>query len=455
MDEDGRGRLRPEGGEADGRDADAEAQKTALQPTVANARARAGGRDGAGEGSLPRPEDGLVARAGAGAARAGALLAAHRLAALLTGAAIALLVVVGTLLSPVMAGTPDATRVRADALAHTPVPTHDGGPWNHDGVLIATDAQLREKSTEASGGISARTTVTYSDGSVEASWDAILLYQRSDGSWELESIDVPQAASWRPTSGPDQQKLLASLEALLTRAEARLDSRGDDGEESLANLYRDCEASVTNDELDVAARLDKMTVRCSKQEGFASRNCDLSLTLRFVTASGVWELTDVSVSDGAKELGYEPLKGSWSGSFRTQSSSGHKCLSGRDAGLRLSIDEVATSGDTTMIAGTLDGVAHFHPEPERDSTGCDGDSALESLAFTGTLQDGSDGLVFDCETADDVRGSVSLRLEFGNAQNPSAATATLVSTHDYQDSFLLVPYQRTARYEDEFVLRKV
>ena len=52
-------------------------------------------------------------------------------------------------------------------------------------------------------------------------------------------------------------------------------------------------------------------------------------------------------------------------------------------------------------------------------------------------------------------GTVTLTLQFGLADAPDAATATLTSTHAYEDTILLVlPYQREARFVDSFTLAK-
>ena len=209
---------------------------------------------------------------------------------------------------------------------------------------------------------------------------------------------------------------------------------------------------------------------------FVSRACDLTAHFRFEPKDGTWELAEALVSDDAFELGFQPLVGTWEGTFVSQGTQqakegkGGACLAARETGLEVDILKATVGKDgVALVEGTLSGVAHLHEPVEGNVEAHRDDELLEGLPFAGTLRgagvgdgdagdaDGmSGGIVFDCVAQDLAHGTISLTLGFGGGDDPDAATATLVSEHPYQETFLLfLTYDAVARFEDRFALTKV
>ncbi len=90
---------------------------------------------------------------------------------------------------------------------------------------------------------------------------------------------------------------------------------------------------------------------------------------------------------------------------------------------------------------------------EKDTDETEGDTYLSDVAFTGTGDQNASGISFNCQTPEDAKGSLLLRLEFGSPNDPSAATATVTTTYDYTSSFLFIPYDRRAVFSDSFSLQ--
>ncbi len=167
--------------------------------------------------------------------------------------------------------------------------------------------------------------------------------------------------------------------------------------------------------------------------------------------------------------------GTWQGTFTSQASSSAKCLAAKQTGLVVTVEKatLAQDGDA-IIEGKLSGVAHLHPDLDKNADSTEGDETLENVPFAGRISTGGvtqdvigllagnnpkkdvAGIVFECTTQEMSQGKVSLTLTFGTSSKPDAASATLVSTHSYQDTFLLLlPYQRDARFADTFTLEKI
>ena len=250
-------------------------------------------------------------------------------------------------------------------------------------------------------------------------------------------------------------RALKHLDELLQAADT-----SSDGSESLGSLYRNTTVEVEADNFDQETQTEALTLHLSKPGTFVSYDCRLAAHFRFTEASGAWELVEVRASDGAKDLGFSPLVGTWQGTFRSQQTEVGKCLAASEAGLTVVITSADVKSDgQVLLEGTVSGVAHLHAATADDVQQSEGDLTLSEVPFTGSLAEDSvrqsAGLVFVCTMQDQAGGQVTLTLEFGSASAPDAASATLESIHPFEDTILLiVPYQREAYYADTFTLVK-
>ena len=403
------------------------------------------------------------------AAAAGAFLGSHRPVALALALACVGIILAGVLWGIDATQTPTDEQIRADAQERLAAPAHTASPYEPDKPLMLQSLEIGRKQTSGTrhDACDVSAEAVFSNGSIESRADAQLTYVRKGDTWTCTAATVGKA-SHRALTGISQERALSQLETLLQAA--------DDAEsESLVGLYRDASASIADESFDADAQTDQLTLHCVSQGTFVSYECDLTARFRFASASGAWELASATVSDGARDLSFAPLVGTWQGTFARQEAEVGKCLSARNAGLTVTVEhaELTQDGDA-RISGTLTGMAHFHATLADDVDATEGDTPLEAVPFTGALSSGyreldiisllagnnptSDaaGIVFDCTTQDLAEGRVTLTLTFGQADAPDAASATLTSTHAYEDYILLfVPYQREARFVDHFTLEKV
>ena len=397
----------------------------------------------------------------------GSFLTRHRLAAALAGLACVAAILVAVLLGLDASKVPPEELIKNDAQALLTAPTYTVGNFASDDPLVlqAVDITSIRESDEVKGASEVEVLATFTNPVMETRADARLVYQRKGDEWACIDSSVGKA-SHHATAGVNQQLVVKHVAELLRKADTRSDSEG------LASLYRNAEIEITNEEFSEESQTDIVELHCTSGGTFVDYECDLTARFRFVPASGAWELAEAAVSDGAYDLGFSPLLGTWKGTFASQQSSSYKCLAAREAGIGLTITQAAPTTDgSAIVEGTLSGIAHMHADLDSDAAATEGDAPLEAVPFSGTLQSSTDaddilellmepesesaGIVFNCTVQDVTGGSVELTLTLGQADDPDAATATLTSTYVYRDTFLLlVPYDRQSSFVDTFVLQK-
>lgn len=382
--------------------------------------------------------------------------AATALLAVLAVAAVAALAI-----AFVQAGAvPGAEVVREDALARLSAPAYSSGTYGHDDVLVAREADVRSLARSgsasddasaqfgASGYASAEVVVSYTGSFVSANQGATLEYACVDGTWAGigEARDVQVA--WSASTGVDQEKVVRNVHLLLGRADEQATGDGDESP-SLVELYDGAKAQVTSEVFDSEAQTDTLEIRCERAAGYYSYTCDLTVSFAFRSAGGQWEVTEVSVADGARTRNLGPLMGTWEGTFQSQQTDGGKCLAAREAGLIVTIGEASED----ELSGTVSGLAHYHEHPSDDAAGCEGDLAFENVPFTAKLT-GGEGLTFEAALPEDVDGTATLTLRFGSEDDPDLVTGELKSAYPHTGSFLFFPVDETLVYTDLFTLRK-
>ena len=403
-------------------------------------------------------------------AAASAFFSTHRRLALVLA-----LACVGVILAAVLWGvdaaqTPSDEQVLADARSQLAAPAHTASPYEVDKPLVFQSAEITHKQTSGTRHDACDVDVeaVFGNGAIESRADAQLTYVREGDTWTCTAATVGKA-SHRALAGVSQERVLGQMEGLLKEADT------DSEDESLASLYRNAQVELAEESFDADTQTDTLTLHAASAGTFVSYECDLTARFRFAPASGAWELASATVSDGARDLSFAPLVGTWQGTFAHQEAEVGKCLSARGTGLTVTIERAELTQDGgARIAGTLTGTAHFHATLANDADATEGDAPLEAVPFTGTLSSGyqeldiisllagnnpisnAAGIVFDCTTQDLAQGRITLTLTFGRADAPDAASATLTSTHAYEDYILLfVPYEREARFVDHFTLEKV
>lgn len=426
----------------------------------------------------PRLRD--VAATFAGWARAvprrlGSVVSAHRRLAVASALACIGLVLAGVLFALRQSETPSDRLIMSDARERLSAPTATACDYVSDDPLVLDAVEIARKGASPSrkDACDVALQVRFANAGIEATAGALLTYVRdANDAWSCEAASVDDV-SFRALAGVSTDAVAAHVDTLLRAA----GSSEDEGEQ-LVELYRDADVELVGERFNEEQQTDSLTLHCSRGTAFMSRECDLTAHFRFVPASGAWELAEARVSDGAFDLGFQPLVGTWVGTFQTQQAKGGKCLAAREVGLALTIAKASVNKDgVALVEGTLSGVAHLHDPVEGNVEADEGDELLEDVPFAGTLRtaDGTgsvqadlfglllgedeapsgDGIVFDCVTQDLAHGTVRLTLDFGAGDNPDAATATLTSEHPYLETFALFwTYEATVRYEDTFTLSK-
>lgn len=349
-----------------------------------------------------------------------------------------------------LAGLPPDNLIIQDTRAHLARSSYDPGLYGHEEALAVESVRIIDCSrADGQDDCLALVEVDLSGETVTLSEQIALTYELDDGSWTCTEVADPTNLVYTALTGVDEGKVIENIGLVLGKADSPADG-GDASALSLPALYSDAEVTLSDTRFDAEAQDETLSLHLSRATAFTSYECDLSARFVFRPGNGLWELASASVSKGAKELSLTPVVGSWRGDFVGQVSTGGKCFGAKEGETRIVIDSV---GDG-RISGTLTGTAHYHGDVTADVDGSQGDTAFESVSFTGTQDPRSSGISFICTTPEDAKGGLRLRLDFGTPEDPNAANATITTTSDYQSTFIVFPYEREARFEDSFSLTK-
>lgn len=391
----------------------------------------------------------------------------HRMTTIAIGLACVAALAIVALLNLKAHETPSDEQIISDASAQLSVPAHAQSPYLPDEPLSLQSIAVveKERSQTRKDACDVEVVATYSNEHIETRAEGQLTYVKGNDGWTCTAAAIDKSSHYAKT-GVVGDLILANIGELLAAADTN------DDRESLVSLYRNANLTLTREEFDEEKQTEDISIHCTSSGTFVSYACDLDAHLRFVPASGAWELASASASDGAKDLGFDPLIGTWKGTFASQSSSSSKCLAAQAQGISITITKANMLQDGgASIEGTVTGTAHLHPDLRKDADSTDGDLTLEETPFTGKLAareagdgsfdwllgsgDGPAGIVFECSLPDVANGSITLTLELGSATAPDAATATLTSHNLYEDSILLfMRYTREAVFADTFTLEK-
>ena len=365
---------------------------------------------------------------------------------------------------------PDLAFIEQDARERVSAPIYGGGYFGDDDRLILTQVTVGtrmhsdhapegselEETFASMGYVTADVMLVYQNESVIATKTAILGYAKQNQEWIAAGIVSNEQVSFVATRGVDQRKVLLNIGQLLERANGSKPAGSD--LPSLATVYEGAEFEVTSSAFDDASQTDTLTIHARKGGRFSAYECDIVATFAFRPSNGLWELVDATVTDDAWVRRFDPLIGTWKGTFKSQDvSAGAKCLAGGRTPLTITITSWEDTGTGARIHGTISGVAHYHRSPAKDQNTTGGDAVLDNVPFTATLYEPeniqlSSEATFIATLPEDVGGTVSITLVFGTSDDGSSVTATVATEHPFEDTFLLIPYQNKVIFADNYEL---
>ncbi len=377
-------------------------------------------------------------------------------------------------------GVPDETAITADAQERVAAPETSTNDFSTSDLLVFDNVKVRSAKRSAtaidssaaqfgaSAYASADVAVTWRSSSVKAVTTATLVYAKVNGSWVGTGSPIDAKTSFEATAGINQSGIRASIDQILLKAEDGLsgEKTSATAQTTLPALYSTASVKIESEDFNADAQTDTVRLTCKKSGAFVAYECDMTVVFSFKQSTGVWEIDAVTVdnADSAKTASYDALLGTWQSTFQAQETDGAKCLAASTTPLRVTITKVepAKDGSAPKLTAKVDGVAHFHAHPNKDSEAQDGDLAFTALDLTAALaDDSSDGaagdektLTFTGDLPQQVNGTVSIELDFGSADDASVVTAKVTSTYKHTGSFLLIPYDETLTYTDTYTLHR-
>lgn len=376
---------------------------------------------------------------------------------------------------------PGADFVEKDAWGRLSAPEYAPGVFGSQDNLymneVKVDSQRRVVRTNdssqaqfgASGYAEAHVTAKFGNGSVVATKTATLSYAKVGSTWQGIGGEADASVSYEAVAGVPRTQVLANLDDLLTEGERSLKaatkteggSTGGTGL-TLAQIYDGAKVSVESEDFDGEAQTETVSLTCVKASSFESYTCRLTAHFAFRPVNGVWELESVEVNDDAKTRTFQPLVGTWEGTFQSQETDGAKCLGAGASPLSVTFEAAETAdGDAgARLSGSISALAHFHEHPSADSAACDGDEALADVRlvanyYGGHNDDVDSDLAFVAALPEEVGGTVTVTFGFGAGGDPTQAVARVQTTYPHKGTFLFIPYDQTITYTDVYLLRKV
>lgn len=376
---------------------------------------------------------------------------------------------------------PGADFVEKDAWARLSAPEYAPGVFGSQDNLymneVKVDSQRRVVRTNdssqaqfgASGYAEAHVTAKFGNGSVVATKTATLSYAKVGSTWQGIGGEADASVSYEAVAGVPRTQVLANLDDLLAEGERSLKaaakteggSTGGTGL-TLAQIYDGAKVSVESEDFDEEAQTETVALTCVKASSFESYTCRLTAHFAFRPVNGVWEVESVEVNDDAKTRTFQPLVGTWEGTFQSQETDGAKCLGAGASPLSVTFEAAESAdGDAgARLTGSISALAHFHEHPSADSAACDGDEALADVRLVANYYGGHNAdvdsdLAFVAALPEEVGGTVTVTFGFGVGGDPTQAVARVQTTYPHKGTFLFIPYDQTITYTDVYLLRKV
>ena len=376
---------------------------------------------------------------------------------------------------------PGADFVEKDAWTRLGAPEYAPGVFGSQDNLymseVKVDSQRRVVRTNdssqaqfgASGYAEAHVTAKFGNGSVVATKTATLSYAKVGSTWQGIGGETDASVSYEAVAGVPRTQILANLDDLLAEGERSLKAAAKTAGGStggagltLAQIYDGAKVSVESEDFDGEAQTETVSLTCVKASSFESYTCRLTTHFAFRPVNGVWEVESVEVNNDAKTRTFQPLVGTWEGTFQSQETDGAKCLGAGASPLSVTFKAAETAdGDAgARLTGSISALAHFHEHPSADSAACDGDEALADVRLVANYYGGHNAdvdsdLAFVAALPEEVGGTVTVTFGFGVGGDPTQAVARVQTTYPHKGTFLFIPYDQTITYTDVYLLRKV
>lgn len=376
---------------------------------------------------------------------------------------------------------PSADFVAADARQRMAAPDYAPGDFGSTDTLYISDVSVgslrrvmrtsdsSQAQFGASGYVEARVTATFSNGSVTATKTSTLSYAKVGSNWQAIGGEEDTDVSFEATAGIERGRLLSEMAALYAKGDATLaagasaTSEAGTSQLALAEIYANSKVSVTDEEFDAEAQTDTVTLTCVKASSFESYTCKMVAHFAFRPVNGVWELDSLEINDDAKTRTFQPLIGTWKGTFQAQETDGEKCLGASNADFTVTFGAVETGSDDgtgTRLTGTIGALAHFHEHPSAVAASCPGDEQLSDVKLVANYYGGHNAdvdsdIAFVATLPEEVGGTVTVTFGFGTADDPTQAVARVQTSYPHKGTFLFIQYDQTITYTDTYLLQKV
>lgn len=363
---------------------------------------------------------------------------------------------------------PAYTTIESDMAALLPTYEYAGGTYGPDLQLPLSKTTVTDRSAtktpegmEAGPGVGpaaygVEAELTYDDGKIRVVRNVAATYVRDKDAWKLTGELTDRGTSVFARAGVDENKVMANMATIL-------DSASSQNDVSLSELYAGGSFSVVGNVFKEApdhdTATDDVTIHCS--QGGTFFGYEGNVTASFAFESGAWKLRSSKADGNITTRTYSPLVGTWSGGLSAASTpmEGAVCYGAQNQPLTVFIESVGDpSTGSGTVKGTITVLAHYHERLAQESAGDSGDTLLEGVDFTGTIDASYDSktdsdLNLRCATSGSPDGLVDFVLSFGTTSDPSAVVARVTSTHNYQDTiFFFIPHQTTATFTDTYQL---
>lgn len=286
-------------------------------------------------------------------------------------------------------------------------------------------------------------TVRGANGSADAELAITFDWIHWNGEWGCTGLSSCELTSARATQGVDEAKLT-------TNALTVLDAAGSDTIRS--QDYRDGSATVSDVSFDEGAQTCTATIDYTSPSPYAVYTATAQASFSF--DSGRWQL-DSATAEGSDAPSYDAILGTWTGTFTEQPLyRGATCDGAKSHDLTVTITSV--DADAGTVEGTFSGLAHDHGPLEAEADSTDGDAMTDEIPFTARLSNGLGvGGTYVSVSASVVNPSdssskLTLTVNFGVDDDPSAVAATLETDYKYSST----PFMSPASFRDTYTLTK-
>lgn len=344
---------------------------------------------------------------------------------------VAAAIIIAVIAFVVIANDGPSTSLIEQDIKSSSIAKYSGGTWADEGQLNVDSIKVTHKEKQAipatvtafsgmKGDVYSYTAdVKLSNDQVSVNETVTGTYYKTNGKWEAFMSPSSSNATYTAKKGPSEDKVKSGIGSIISMV------KGSNSSNDVSGLYKDADISVTSN--DMSNNTATVVLHCEKETDFSSLKGDFTAKFN-LNSSGAWELADASASDGYDKPDYSKLVGTWTGKFKSQTTSSHKCFGAQGHDLKLRITSV--DNNSLKMEGSFDGLAHYHAGAKSDANSSDGDTYVTNQTFTMALSKGSywgtdSKLSGSHETPETQNGSLKLSLEFGSGSNSNEATCIL------------------------------